>query len=49
MREVKYERQSGGMPDSDVEWKPIMRFWHEKLERRVGEEAGLYEVISGSS
>jgi len=46
MREVKYERQSGGMPESQAEWEPIMRFWSEKLERRVGEEAGLYEVMN---
>ena len=47
MREVKYEGQSGGMPESQAEWEPIMRFWSERLERRVGEEAGLYEVMDG--
>jgi len=47
IREVKYERQSGGMPESQAEWEPIMRFWSERLGRRVGEEAGLYEVMDG--
>lgn len=47
MKEVKYERQDGGMPESQAEWEPIMRFWSERLERRVGEEAGLYEVMNG--
>jgi len=32
-----------GMPSSNEEWEPIMRFWSEKLSRR---QEGLYEVIS---
>lgn len=34
-----------GMPRSKEEWEPIMRFWSEKLGRRLGD--GLYEVMSG--
>jgi len=48
VRQVRYERQYGGMPESKTEWEPIMRFWSERLERRVEGEIGLYEVVSGS-
>ena len=48
VRQVRYERQYGGMPESKTEWEPIMRFWSERLERRVEGEVGLYEVVSGS-
>ncbi|KAF5350525.1 hypothetical protein D9756_008704 [Leucocoprinus leucothites] len=48
VKEVKYENPSGGMPVGKAEWEPVMRFWSERLEKRVGDEAGLYEVLSGS-
>jgi predicted esterase len=43
VEEVKMEGE--GMPRSTGEWRPIMKFWSERLGRRVGE--GVYEVISG--
>lgn len=44
LEEVKLEGE--GMPRSADEWKPIMKFWSEKLGTRVGE--GVYEVVSGN-
>ncbi|KXN85604.1 hypothetical protein AN958_11092 [Leucoagaricus sp. SymC.cos] len=48
-KEVKYDDANGGMPVGKAEWEPVMRFWSERLERKVGGEsdAGLYEVLSG--
>ena len=39
------QKRGEGMPRSQVEFEPIMRFWSEHLARRQME--GLYEVMSG--
>jgi hypothetical protein len=49
VKEVRYENPSGGMPVGKAEWEPVMKFWSERLERRVGGETGLYEILSGYS
>jgi hypothetical protein len=48
IKEQQYQLAKGGMPVGKVEWEPVMRFWSERLERRVG-GGGLYEVLSGLS
>ena len=35
------------MPKNKEEWAPVMEFWSEVLVRRVLEEVGLYEVMTG--
>ncbi|KAF9453300.1 hypothetical protein P691DRAFT_719724 [Macrolepiota fuliginosa MF-IS2] len=48
IKEEKYKKFDAGMPASRDEWEPIMRFWSERLLRRIG-GSGLYEVLSGAS
>jgi pimeloyl-ACP methyl ester carboxylesterase len=43
--DVKLGSGKLGMPSSQEEWFPIMKFWSEKLSRRPGD--GLYEVMVG--
>ncbi|THH12603.1 hypothetical protein EW146_g7545 [Bondarzewia mesenterica] len=43
--EVKIPGQGDAMPKSRTEWEPIMRFWSERLGRRV-RGGGLYEVTN---
>jgi len=45
VEEVKM--QGEGMPKSTDEWRPIMKFWSQRLGTRVGE--GVYEVMSGNA
>lgn len=48
---IEAKKGKGGMPGSREEWEGIMRFWSERLGRRMpnqdGEE-GLYEVLTGT-
>ncbi|KAG9039426.1 hypothetical protein FRB95_010715 [Tulasnella sp. JGI-2019a] len=52
VREIKMSGVGGeeGMPKSKDEWEGIMRFWSERLHRRVpgADGGGLYEVMGGS-
>lgn len=47
-KEQKYKTANSGMPVGKEEWEPIMKFWSERLGRRVG-GGGLYEVLTGFS
>lgn len=48
---IEAKKGKGGMPGSREEWEGIMRFWSERLGRRMPSqdgEDGLYEVLAGT-